>query len=156
MLEVIAQYQKFYGFKPMGAHRDFLYSTMKQHCARCAQCAGDGIEKYDGPQRWRYCTASDGLGMVWTSTPAEVEAARAVVAARFPEAIASRTLPHLTSPFNVFDIATSTMIDIREPRKNTAASGEESSDAVAAGANDALADGVLGQGEVDEDIKEDV
>lgn len=113
MIEAMSSYQQFFGIKPMGEHRAYAHSLLDPLCAACAHCGGSGVVDGDAPGTWRHCAACEGLGKVWTGSLEAVDAARAMVAARYPNGVVSTSLPMPTSPFMAYDIGAGRMVDLR-------------------------------------------
>jgi len=153
MLEAMSRDQQFFGFKPLGEHRPFSNATMHHHHAPCATCDGSGIRDGDTDDTWRHCPACEGLGRVWTSSLEVVDAARAAVAERYPDAVASHRLPMPTSDYTALDLGSSTVIDLRrdertpESQPTNAAAAESAIHGNAGDPTDGLGiDGKQGEG----------
>lgn len=113
MIEAMTRYQKFYGIKAMGPHRAFAHSVLGPLCVACTRCEGSGIVDGDAPRTCRNCAACEGLGMVWTGSLETVKAARAMVAAKYPDGVVETLRPMPTSLVTADSLGTDSIVDPR-------------------------------------------
>ena len=85
MWEAAGVYHYVYELNPFGPHRPFAYRLLSPMRDQCVRCGGRAVLTID-EDTWSACPTCEGTGGVWNRSPAEVEAVRREVVARWPGA----------------------------------------------------------------------
>lgn len=73
MHEAMARYQTVYGLKPIGPHRKLADELFGGVSTECEACGGGGVV---GQADWRRRDTCQGRGVLFTRSPAEIDAIR--------------------------------------------------------------------------------
>jgi len=86
MMDAMAAYQKVYGLKPIGSHRDYARTVMCPLFRLCEVCSGRGVLALPGEDACCRCPLCDGTLRVSNVSRKHVLRARQQVLAVFPDA----------------------------------------------------------------------
>ncbi|MEN8376961.1 MAG: hypothetical protein ABFS34_16155 [Gemmatimonadota bacterium] len=98
--------------KPIGAHRRLADEVLGALRRPCERCDGSGIITVSH-REWRGCPACEATGGFWTCSEHEVEAARASILERHPEAAVQSAPSNFVGGAIAQDLSTGGMVDLR-------------------------------------------
>ncbi len=115
MHEAMARYQSLYRLKPSGPHRKMADEALRDLTVSCEACEGVGV--LDAPRGFSVCAACRGLGSLLTVPEEVVDAIRARILDRYPEAAAERVVGFPGGPV-IQDLRSGAMLGMEvEPRE---------------------------------------
>lgn len=109
-LEAMAWYQKRYGLKPTGRHRDLAHQLIGPCYRRCIKCKGWGYLPDHLDDSCRVCPNCHGSGHILVVSQEELLERRAEVLAQYPEAAAPMEIPEPSAGVVIHDLAGGKMI----------------------------------------------
>src|SRR5438093_253023 len=89
MIEAMARYQKLYGLKPIGPHRDLTEHIFKGTMYECPKCLGRGLLDTSRSDQYTKCRECHGNGYRWRISAEDIQALRQQVLNAYPEALVS-------------------------------------------------------------------